>query len=204
MALTHTSHARDGGRRAPGTAGRTTVCRIRRNTYSGCECGTRIERRAAGLGALPFDADSDPIHSLISHARTPHQVSTGDGWAHYIARPLLGNIYPNLVLSDPGLDAINATAGRRAGSSYGETPTWAHPGISRPVRSASNMARMCTDVPQIWLGYGSDVARMSLGCASDVAQIWLGWGSDLPRMWLGCGSDVARMWLGWGSDVARM
>ena len=45
---------------------------------------------------------------------------------------------------------------------------------------------------RMWLGYGSDVAWIRLGCGSDVARIWLGYGLDTAQMWLRCGSDVAR------------
>jgi hypothetical protein len=57
------------------------------------------------------------------------QVSTGDGWAWAIARPLIGNIYPNLVVDTV---PINTTDERR--SSAGPTPpSTAEPTIRRPV-----------------------------------------------------------------------
>ncbi len=69
------------------------------------------------------------------------QVSTGDGWAWAIARPLIGNIYPNLVV---GTVPINTTDERR--SSAGPTPpSTAEPTIRRPVNVArfdSNRARL--------------------------------------------------------------
>ena len=71
------------------------------------------------------------------------QVSTGDGWAQYIARPLVGNTYPNLIASAPAADEVlanNATLltltdtifhARRSESH--DAPDWAHPTVRRPV-----------------------------------------------------------------------
>ncbi len=57
------------------------------------------------------------------------QVSTGDGWAWAIARPLIGNIYPNLLSTTI---PINSTEHTRSGA--GPTlPGTADPTIRRPV-----------------------------------------------------------------------
>ena len=62
------------------------------------------------------------------------QVSTGDGWAHYIARPLVGNIFPNLVSGPPPTNGTDLTSS----SDDGSIASWAHPTINRPVRRCSH------------------------------------------------------------------
>ena len=98
-------------------------------------------------------------------------MSTGDGWAHYIARPLSGNIFPNLVASQPANATANAAANAAAATAAGDggrrmdatpdlgfcigytIPSWAQPTIRRPVtrarahKHAHTKPTVCRDRP---------------------------------------------------------
>ena len=50
---------------------------------------------------------------------------------------------------------------------------------------------------RLWVGCGSVVLVMGLGCGSGGGRGWVGCGSDVARMWVGCG-----MWLGCASRAA--
>jgi hypothetical protein len=53
-------------------------------------------------------------------------VSTGDGWAWAIARPLIGNIYPNLLPDDdPATPAAALRSESPGGFSTHHAPPWA-------------------------------------------------------------------------------